>query len=145
MARKYASDDAKLNTGSIFTRRISAYSDINMLFEANPATGDIYKVKDAAAVKQSVRNLIMTSFLERPFQPSVGSNLRKLLFENITPFVLDEAESYIREAIKNNEPRAVAKDINISSDENELIINLVFQVKESGQIIETTITLERLR
>ena len=86
MARKYSSDDANLNSGSIFTSRNRDYSDINMLFEANPNTGNIYKVKDAAAVKQAVRNIVLSNFYEKPFNIFYGSDLRNLLFENVTPF-----------------------------------------------------------
>ena len=106
MARKYSSDDANLNSGSIFTSRNRDYSDINMLFEANPNTGNIYKVKDAAAVKQAVRNIVLSNFYEKPFNIFYGSDLRNLLFENVTPFSMQEAKTQIQNAIANNEPRA---------------------------------------
>jgi len=145
MARKYSSDDANLNSGSIFTSRNQDYSDINMLFEANPNTGNIYKVKDAAAVKQSVRNIVMSNFYEKPFNIFYGSDLRNLLFENLTPFTVQEAKTQIQNAIANNESRAEVMSINISGDNNTLIINLVFRVKETRQIQELNISLERLR
>ena len=146
MSRKYASDDANLNVGSIFTTRNRDYSDVNMLFEANPNTGDVYKVKDANSVKQSVRNIVLTSFYERPFQTFVGGNLRNILFENITPFTINNAKSEITKAINNYEPRAEVQNINISSDSaNTLLINLVFRVRQTQQIDEINISLERLR
>lgn len=145
MARKYSSDDANLNSGSIFTSRNRDYSDINMLFEANPNTGNIYKVKDAAAVKQAVRNIVLSNFYEKPFNIFYGSDLRNLLFENVTPFSIQEAKTQIQNAIANNEPRAEVMSINISGDDNTLIINLVFKVKETRQTQELNISLERLR
>jgi len=145
MARKYSSDDANLNSGSIFTSRNRDYSDINMLFEANPNTGNIYKVKDAAAVKQAVRNIVLSNFYEKPFNIFYGSDLRNLLFENVTPFSMQEAKTQIQNAIANNEPRAEVMSINISGDDNTLIINLVFKVKETRQTQELNISLERLR
>ena len=145
MARKYSSDDANLNSGSIFTSRNRDYSDINMLFEANPNTGNIYKVKDAAAVKQAVRNIVLSNFYEKPFNIFYGSDLRNLLFENVTPFSMQEAKTQIQNAIANNEPRAEVMSINISGVDNTLIINLVFKVKETRQTQELNISLERLR
>lgn len=146
MARKYANDDANLNTGSIFTTRNREYSDINMLFEANPNTGDIYKVKDANAVKQAVRNIVLTNFHERPFNPFVGGNVRALLFENITPFTINETRSVLSKAIARSEPRAEVMDINISTGTaNELVVSIVFRVKETQQVDTLNISLERLR
>jgi phage baseplate assembly protein W len=147
MARKYSSDDANLNVGSIFTTRNRKYSDVNMLFEANPNTGDIYKVKDAGSVKQSVRNVILSNYFDKPFNSFFGSYLRTLLFENITPFTIQEAKSYIQNSIKNNESRAEVLSINISAKEyrNEITINIVFRVKETRQVEELNVTLERLR
>lgn len=146
MTRKYASDDANLNTGSIFTSRTRDYSDINMLFEANPNTGDIYKVKDAGAVKQAIRNIVLTNYYERPFSPFTGGNLRALLFENITPFSINQAKAQIQKAIENSEPRASLMSINITDDgANGLDVTIVFRVKETQQLDKITISLERLR
>jgi len=146
MARKYSNDDANLNTGSLFTTRNKDYIDVNMLFEANPNTGDVYKVKDAAAVKQSVKNIVLTNFYERPFNPFIGGNVRALLFENITPFVITEARNTLLDAIKRSEPRAQVMSINISENAaNSLVINIQFKVKETLQIDEINISLERLR
>ncbi len=146
MARKYANDDANLNTGSIFTTRNRDYSDINMLFEANPNTGDIYKVKDAAAVKQSVKNIVLTNFHERPFQPFLGGNVRALLFENVTAFTLNEAKTALAKAFARHEPRAQVTSINITTGAaNTIAVNIVFRVKETQQVDTINISLERLR
>ena len=146
MSRKYANDDANLNTGSLFTTRNQNYTDINMLFEANPNTGDVYKVKDANSVKQSVKNIVLTNFYERPFNPFLGGNVRALLFENITPFSITEAKNTLVEAITRSEPRAAVTSINISENAaNSLVVNIVFRVRETQQVEEINISLERLR
>ena len=79
--RKFAADDGNLNVGSIITSRTRDYIDFDFDFSANTETGDIFKKKDANAVKCSVRNLILTDFYERPFQPFLGSGVAQLLFE----------------------------------------------------------------
>ena len=147
MSRKYAADDANLNIGSIVTERTKKYSDINMLFAANPQTQDIYLSKDAQAVKQAVKNIVLTNFYEKPFRPRVGGNVRDLLFENITAFSIDSVKKRIELAISNNEPRARVLNINISDrpERNALLINLEFLVVETRERVEISIRLERLR
>ena len=61
------------------------YKDLNLDFQQNSATKDIQKITDVEAVKRSVRNLINTNHYEKPFRPEVGSNLRAMLFELISP------------------------------------------------------------
>lgn len=148
MARKYASDDAQLNVGSIVTSRTRDYRDINLLFTANPNTGDIYKVNDAAAVKQSVRTIIRTNNHEKPFNPSFGGGLRELLFENFNPFTVETYKNKLRTAITNDEPRVSVVSINISQDTfdlNSINISVVFRVKETSETEQIEVVLERLR
>ena len=61
------------------------YQDLNLDFQQNTATKDIQKITDVEAVKRSVRNLINLNHYEKPFHPEIGSNLRAMLFENMTP------------------------------------------------------------
>ena len=67
------------------TRSSKIYKDLNLAFEQNTATKDIQKIKDIEAVKRSVRNLINTNHYEKPFHPEIGSGIREMLFENMTP------------------------------------------------------------
>ena len=64
MTRKFAEDDANLDLGAIITSRSRKYSDLNVLFEPKPGSGDLYLSRDAAAVKQSVKNIVLTQFYE---------------------------------------------------------------------------------
>ena len=75
--------DATQNNESKRSSRI--YKDLNLGFQQNSATKDIQKLTDVEAVKRSVRNLINLNHYEKPFHPEIGSNLRAMLFENITP------------------------------------------------------------
>ena len=62
------------------------FKDLAISFNANPSTDDFGAVKNERAITQSVRNLILTIFGERPFQPSIGSRVKGLLFEPWDPF-----------------------------------------------------------
>jgi len=145
--RKFAADDANLNVGSIVTTRTKKYSDIDLLFGVNSNTGDIFIKKDAAAVKQAVKSLILTNFYERPFKPTLGSGVSGLLFELSDFSTLGAIETYVELCIKNFEPRA--KIINITAegdpDQNFVTVEIEFQVVTLTETITLEIVLERLR
>ena len=50
-------------------------------------------------VKSNIKNLLLTEKGERVFQPNFGSNLKSLLFEQITPESLESVENDIRESL----------------------------------------------
>ena len=82
------------------------YSDLDLTFTASPATGDVSISYDEQSVIRSVRNLLMTNYYERPFQPTLGSNLNALLFEPISAITASSIETEITNVINNYEPRA---------------------------------------
>ena len=64
---------------------VRQYKDLDMFFTKRSRDRDVNVITNVTAVKRSVRNLILTNFYEKPFHPEIGSNLRGMLFENITP------------------------------------------------------------
>ena len=104
--RAFAQEDINLGTNSVEISRTRKYVDIDLTLSAKPTSKDIYKKNDAAAVKQAVKNLIMTNRLEKPFRPNFGGNIRSALFE-----LADYGENFIltdqiASTIQRNEPRA---------------------------------------
>ena len=87
-------------------RSARIYSDLDLDFQMNPVTKDVPFLKDVEAVKRSVRNLMQTNYYERPFNPELGSNLRAMLFENITPQMSHMISKFIEKLIAAYEPRA---------------------------------------
>ena len=71
------------------------FKDLAISFKDNPNTGDFGVVKNENAIKQSVRNLLLTQFGERPFQDKIGSQVRMLLFEPWDPFSVDSMKNEI--------------------------------------------------
>ena len=146
MTRKYAADDASLNTGAIITSRDKNFKDLNLLFQAIPGSGDVYKSKDAAAVKQSIRNLVLTNFYERPFNHGIGGNVRAALFENNTAFTRLEIEDDIRRVISNYEPRAKLKRVKITATGHHSVDILIeAQVISVPEVVQINISVERIR
>ena len=65
-------------------RSARIYKDLNLDFQINTATKDIQKITDVESVKRAVRNLVNLNHYEKPFHPEIGSNLRAMLFENLS-------------------------------------------------------------
>ena len=128
-------------------RSARVFSDLNLDFAQNPATKDIQKIEDIEAVKRSVRNLINLNHYEKPFHPEIGSNLRAMLFENMTPQMNALISKQIEELIQNYEPRArlvQARTIPLF-DRNAYAVTINFQVVNSPEPVVVEQLLERLR
>ena len=128
-------------------RSARIYKDLNLDFAQNTATKDIQKISDVEAVKRSVRNLINLNHYEKPFHPEIGSNLRAMLFENITPQLTHYIGKQIELLIKNYEPRCrltqVANKPNL--DKNGYSVSISFYVVNHPQPVQVETFLERLR
>ena len=99
-----------------------SFRDFSLTFEKNAVTNDILSLKNEAAIKASVKNIVLYNFYEKPFDPFFGGNIIGLLFENSTPTLEIEVENRIRNAVEVHEPRvtAVNVDVNFTEDRNEL-------------------------
>lgn len=134
-----------INNSRAASKRI--YSDIPMNLSIHPNTKDLTVVKDIDAVKISVKNLVMTNFMERPFQPTLGTGVTGLLFENNDAFTKESIKDEIYRVLKEHESRANGVQVEVldNSDRNEYIINIKFNVIFSQQRQETEFYLERTR
>ena len=129
-------------------RSVRIFSDLNLNFTRNPATKDVAKLYDIEAVKRSVRNLINTNEGERPFQPTLGSGIRALLFENMSPIIETLIKDRIAETINVYEPRALLTSILIQGDidRNEYMCTISFKVvNTTADPVTITEFLQRLR
>lgn len=139
-------EDANLAVRSLVSAREQGYSDIDLSF-AKKTNGDIFKKTEAAAVKQAVKTLIQTNFGERPFNYYFGSNIRALLFEPVTPDVIDEIKLNVRLAIENFEPRAELLDVRVLDeiDRNSINVSIRFKVISTDEQVEIQTAFSRLR
>ena len=137
--------DSKSSVSKERVNRI--YSDLDLDFTRIPVTSDIVKLNDVDSVKRSVKNLIQTNHYERPFHPEIGSDIRGLLFENMTPLTALNLERKVIEVLTNFEPRA--KIVNViaqpQEDANRYHIQISFYVVgiSTPVVVETYLT--RLR
>ena len=118
------------NKSSRVARRWFTDIDINMT--NHPTTKDVVLKYDINAIKRSVKNLLSTNLYERPFKPSLGVNLRGMLFElDSTDNIVIKEE--ISSLINDFEPRVVVKDIGVFSRGNELSVTMYFTIINSSK------------
>ena len=129
------------------TRSSRIFKDLNLDFQQNTATKDIQKIKDVEAVKRSVRNLINTNHYEKPFRPEVGSNLRAMLFELISPQMNHAISKEIDLMIRNYEPRCNLVEVFTQPmfDRNGYSVQISFMVNNHQEPVIVESFLERLR
>ena len=147
MANAFSLEDKNLDVSTILTSRTRAYKDIDLTFKNIPISGEIYRKTEAAAVKQAVKNLVMTNFGEKPFDPEFGGHVQSLLFELAHEDTEEEIEEQILSAINRYEPRAVALSVIAISDpdRNSVDVTIVFQVVNTQEEVSLSIALARLR
>ena len=141
---------ANYDAGSVSNkskRSARIFKDLNLDFQQNSATKDIQRVEDVEAVKRSVRNLISLNHYEKPFHPEIGSNLRGMLFENITPQISHYIGKQIEFLIKNYEPRCKLVEVENrpNLDRNGYSVSISFYVVNSPNPVQVETFLERLR
>ena len=129
------------------TRSARIFKDLNLDFQQNSATKDIQKLTDVEAVKRSVRNLISTNHYEKPFHPEIGSNLRGMLFELMTPQMNHLITKQIEQLINNYEPRCRLVQVFTQSmlERNGYSIQISFYVVNHPEPVIVESFLERLR
>ena len=109
---------------TVTTNIVAAYSDLDLNFTIHPVKKDINRYTNETAVVNSIKNLILTNHYERPFQPDIGSNVRRMLFENMDTITSTVLENEITQTIKNYEPRANVSRINVSPDYDNNAFNV---------------------
>lgn len=129
------------------TKKVTIYSDFKKNLEVSPLSQDLTLNKDEDAVKESIKNLILTDRGERLMQPNLGGNIQAMLFENLTPSVLKLIEENVRTTIVLYEPRAELQDVTVTSniDDNAVNIRITFYIKNVEQPIDLDVFIERTR
>ena len=123
------------------------YKDLDLDFGRNSTTNDVNKLTDVESVKRSVRNLINTSHYDRPFHPEIGSSVRGLLFEPITPLTSLNLQRKVEEVLTNFEPRIRLVQVlsRPDADLNRYSLRISFYVIGTTLPVTVETFLERLR
>ena len=146
MAVQSAYRDAQATNDS--NRSSQTYKDLNLNFTKHPVKLDVIPLTDAAAVKRSVRNLVQLGHFEKPFHPEIGSGIRDILFENMTPFTANTMARKIEDVITNFEPRALLAGVEVIPrfDTNQYEVIVEFYINNApSELVDLSFTLERIR
>ena len=128
-------------------RNTRTYTDLDFNFLLHPRSGDVSSRSDEEAVKQSIRNLVMTRNYERPFRSYLGSQVTSLLFEPASPLLTSMIEKSISDVINNYEPRAVLLNVAVtfSQENNSMYVSVTFKIRNTENPITVNLILERSR
>ena len=138
---------SKVSVATANTAKEIVFSDFFTDFSRSPTSGMLNRKTNEDAVKQSVRNLLLTDKYERPYQPQIGSNIRALLFENWTPATGEIMKQYVQEVFDNFEPRAELVNCAVQANDslNSIIVKIWFRLINSESIVEFDVILKRVR
>lgn len=123
------------------------FSDFNLSFIAHPNTGDISRLKNEDAVKNAVKNLVLTGFYERPFYPDKGCGIYQSLFELISPATAMSIQNHIEITLLNWEPRVNVVSVNVfpDYDNNGYQVVIRYEIINEVEVKEIDFFLERIK
>jgi phage baseplate assembly protein W len=123
------------------------FQDLDLSFTIHPIRKDVNVHKNERAIINSVKNLVLTNFYERPFRPEIGSNIRRLLFENFDTIITSQIERAMQETIENYEPRVSISKIvaKPDPDNNGYNVTMNFFIINLTNPLTITFFLERIR
>jgi phage baseplate assembly protein W len=123
------------------------YKDLDFNFRSHPVTGKLIVAKDVDAVKQGLKNLVMTNKFETLFNPYQYCGVRGMLFENITPVTADIMQKQIFFAAQNYSRRVTILNviIGVQPDNNEIKVTIIFSLENILDPQSVDMFLERVR
>ena len=120
------------------------FVDISLAFSPHPLTGDIPVLRDNRAINASLKNCVMISVGEKPFNRNFGSQVIESLFDMCDDVTASEIEQEIDRSIRYNEPRVKLKNVMVKPipEENEFQIEIVYTIIGSEEVLtfETILT-----
>jgi len=128
-------------------KKIDLFTDFKKDLEKSPISSDLTLYKNEDAVKEAIKNLLLTDKGERLMQPNLGGNIKAMLFENLNPGTLKLIEEQVRSTIELHEPRADLIDVTVTSniDDNIVKITIEFYISSNQQPLTLSVFLERTR
>ena len=115
----------------MYGNRVSrSFKDISLSFEPHPITKDLPVLKNANAIRRSVRNLVQTIPGERFFNPILGSSVYDSLFDLMDFGTSNLIEQEIKTTLRNFEPRVNNVRVRVSArpDKNNFDVTIFFDI-----------------
>lgn len=122
-------------------RKEIIYSDMKTNLSTHPLTNDLALATNEVAVNQAIKNLIMSNFGERPFEPGIGSGLPYLLFELFSSTTTSDLKYAVRECITNHEPRVEVLRVDVIPDEDNNLYKVYVDYRLKSNMTPYTLKL----
>ena len=138
--------DAQRNND--ISRNVRQYRDLDLFFGKKPVSKDVNILTDIANINRAVKNLVFTNIYVKPFHPEIGSGVRDMLFENMTPLTSIVLTKKVEDVIENFEPRVRLMGVSArpNLDRNEYEMTIEFFIKNlPTELVTVDVFLERLR
>ena len=128
-------------------KQLEYFSDFPINFDKSPLTNDLGRITNENAVKRSIRNLVLISNGEVPFDSTIGSQLKASLMEPFSPFTADDIKETIRSAIISHEKRVDLIEVAVipKEDQNSYVVNILFFIINNPSPIQLDMVLKRVR
>lgn len=132
---------------TVVTKTLKRYKDLDLNFNAHPVKKDINKHIDELAIINSVKNLLLTNHYEKPFHPEIGSNINKLMFDNMDTITVSALRREIEQVITNFEPRVslTRTEVIPEFDDNRFKVNMEFYILNRTEPVTIEFFLNRER
>ena len=123
------------------------YRDLSMLFDPHPVTGDVVTKTDSTAIKQSIRNLVLSMNYDYPFHPEKGCQIYNLLFDNVDSITLQIIRKSVIDVLNSYEPRVSIVDVIVEdlSTQNAVNVKVMYMIISSNVMEEVSVFVDRLR
>lgn len=123
------------------------YSDFLMDFDKNPLTGNLARAVNEEAVKNAIKNLILTNKGERFYNGALGSQIRASLFEPADAVTADIIKTSIEQTLKYQEPRVNLLGVEIfdEPERNAYKVNIFFNIINIPDVIKLDLIINRAR
>ena len=121
------------------------YKDVAFNMFQNPMNRDLGKKNGSPAIKQAIIALIKTSNYERPYQPHMGSRIKRLLFEQMDLVTEELLKSEVRAVLMRNEPRATIQEVKVTPqyEHNRYVVRIVFTTESTPDPDSVDIVLQK--
>ena len=128
------------------------FRDFDLKMMLNVATRDVVTKKDVNAIKQALKNLILSNVFDRKFNPAFGGNIYKELFEPMDQITVGIMETRLNNVIKAFEKRIINSKVKVipiygqtATDQNKVRIVITYALPRVDRELQTEFTIERLR
>jgi|TARA_R100000027_G_C2219148_1_gene85505 hypothetical protein len=116
---------------------------VSLPFSGKAVFNSTFQTKEA--IKANLINYFLTGVGERYLNPSFGTLLRDVMFENINEETINRAKRIVRQGLSEFFPRVIATDLQVSGEPNTNTIRLFlkYAIRDSNIEDEVLINFEQ--